>query len=99
MAKIFVGKDSSGELNVCSFGNPKELLIIRNNVSIGNNVKFVLGGLKPEEESNGAIIIEDDVKTEENSIIFSEVTISQGTVVAKGANIYRIQNKKAGIPA
>lgn len=41
---VVVGNNSYGDLNIESYGNPNEKLIIGNYVSIGKNVTFILGG-------------------------------------------------------
>lgn len=41
---VVVGNNSYGDLNIESYGNPNEKLIIGNFVSIGKNVTFILGG-------------------------------------------------------
>lgn len=60
--KIFVGNDSRGFINAEFTDNINEILIIENNVSIGENVKFVFG-------KNELIIISDNTKIPDNSII------------------------------
>lgn len=60
--KIYVGNESSGMINLESTDNPNELLIIEDNVQIGENVKFILG-------ENPLIIIHDKIQIPDNSIV------------------------------
>lgn len=42
--KVSVGNNTYGALNIFSFGNPEEKLIIGHYVSIASNVSFIIGG-------------------------------------------------------
>lgn len=99
-SKIQVGKYSYGEIDVHTFSNPNEKLIIGNFCSITNGCSFILSGehttsnilsfpLKSDVLNNarckGPIILDDDVWIGYGSTIMSGVHIGQGAAIAAGA--------------
>ncbi|WP_405240760.1 CatB-related O-acetyltransferase [Capnocytophaga canimorsus] len=96
---VEVGIGSYGNLNVHSFENKKEKLIIGNYVSIADNVTFILGGnhqvntfsTYPIKAKAIEPFSEDDAQTkgaivvEDEVWIGTNVTILSGVTIGKGA--------------
>lgn len=93
--KIEVGKYSYGEINVESFNNPKEKLIIGNFVSIASNVKFLLGGNHqigtftsfPIKTKLVKFSPEDDAVTKGEIVVEDEVWIGANVIILSGVKI------------
>lgn len=63
LTKVFVGKNSTGIIDAQFSKNPKELLLIGNNVTIEENVKFAFGIKEIIIINDGTIIKKDSVVT------------------------------------
>ncbi len=63
VTKVFVGKNSTGLIDAQFSKNPKELLLIGDNVTIEENVKFVFGIKELIIVNDGTIIKKDSVVT------------------------------------
>ena len=94
---ITVGKHCYGELNVQTYGNPKERLSIGNYVSIANNVFFILGGNHPITSFTNfplkskliALSPDNDAKTKGAIIVQDDVWIGFGVTILSGVTIGR----------
>lgn len=93
--KIRVGKYSYGEINVESFDNPDEKLIIGNYVSIASKVVFILGGNHqtdtftpfPLKTRFIKFSPELDAKTKGGIIVEDEVWIGANVIIMSGVKI------------
>ena len=98
--RIEVGNYSYGKIDVHTFNNPNEKLLIGSFCSITNGCSFILSGehsitgimtyplindVKINSKSKGPIIVDDDVWIGYGATIMSGVHIGQGAVVAAGA--------------
>ncbi|MCL9809124.1 CatB-related O-acetyltransferase [Flavobacterium luminosum] len=94
-ALIQVGKYSYGEINVQSFENENEKLIIGNFVSIADNVVFVLGGnhqisaftTYPLKAIFSEPFSKDDAQTKGAVVIEDEVWIGTNVMIMSGVTI------------
>ena len=93
--KVSVGKMCYGTLDIRTFGNPDEKLIIGDYVSISNNVIFILGGNHqintitsyPLKSKLIALAPEIDAQTKGPIIIENEVWIGIGAIILSGIKI------------
>lgn len=94
---VTVGRKSYGELNIKSFKNPKEKLIIGNFVSIADDVTFILGGIHqidtfscyPLNSKYSGSSPENDALTKGPIIIKDEVWIGYNSTILSGITIGR----------
>lgn len=92
---IQVGVGSYGELNVLSFKNQNEKLIIGNYVSIASNVTFILGGNHQRSAFSNYPIAsmftqlcpERDAQTKGEIIVEDEVWIGANVIILSGITI------------
>lgn len=99
-SKIIVGNFSYGNIDVHTFGNPNEKLIIGNYCSITNGCSFILSGehstnkittfpisenILNNAKCKGPIIVGDDVWIGFGTTILSGVNIGQGAIIAAGS--------------
>lgn len=92
---VKVGKGSYGHLNVHSYGNKDEGLVIGNYCSIAGNVHFILSGghdylnfsTYPFYAMNDSRVIE--ATTKGRIIIEDDVWIGYGSIILSGVNIGR----------
>lgn len=93
--RVSVGRYTYGQLNVTSFGNPNEKLIIGDYCSIAAGVKFILGGehhpeyfmnypLKQYLQPNNDI---DDRRTKGPIYVGDDVWIGTDSIILSGVSI------------
>lgn len=91
--RIKVGNFSYGKLNISSFGNINERLIIGNFVSIGGNVLFLLGGnhqydcLTTYPFKKKVLFKETEAITKGPIIIEDDVWIGNNAIILSGVKI------------
>jgi len=93
--KVTVGKMTYGNLDVRTFGNPNEKLIIGDYVSISEEVKFILGGNHQTKIFSNfplySILVkkepEIDAKTKGSIFVENEVWIGTGAMILSGVRI------------
>lgn len=93
LEKVKVGKMTYGRLNVISYGNPQEKLVIGDYCSIAGNVKFLLGGehyyksLSTYPFNKYVCNQKEDTITKGPIIIGDDVWIGENALILSGVNI------------